>query len=229
VEGEPNEPGVVEVPVDRALFSKRDPHAADSQIDLTAFYTGVLRETFYGKIGGALDHDDDLSELATGLVTLGGVEFDIRGVIQLRRAEPLDKPAEMAAADDPVRVQGIPIEQEARQLHLLLGTIQPEADGTVIGSLVLHYADGETRSLDLVYGRDVREWWYDPAKGDTETTDRAQVVWTGLNPVANRASRRLRLYLNTRENPRPGVAIASFDFVSTMTHSAPFLIAVTVE
>ena len=85
----------------------------------------------------------------------------------------------------PSESMGSPSNQEAARLHLLLGTVQPEADGTVIGSLVLHYADGETRPLDLVYGRDVREWWYDPAKGDTEATDRAQVVWTGLNPVAH--------------------------------------------
>ena len=94
---------------------------------------------------------------------------------------------------------------------------------------MLHYADGETRPLDLVYGRDVRDWWYAPAKADAETTDRAKVVWTGLNPVANEYGRRLRLYLNTRENPRPGVKITSSDFVSAMTDSAPFLIAVTVE
>jgi hypothetical protein len=95
--------------------------------------------------------------------------------------------------------------------------------------LFLRYADGETRPLDLVYGRDVRDWWYDPAKADAETTDRAKVVWTGMNPVANEYGRRLRLYLNTRASPRPGVKITTFDFVSTMSESAPFLIAVTVE
>jgi hypothetical protein len=50
-----------------------------------------------------------------------------------------------------------------------------------------------------------------------------------MNPVANEFGRRLRLYLNTRESPRPGVKITTFDFVSTMSESAPFLIAVTVE
>jgi hypothetical protein len=83
--------------------------------------------------------------------------------------------------------------------------------------------------LDLVYGQDVREWWYDPDKPDAETTGRGQVVWTGTNPVANQYGKRLRLYLTTRENPRPGMKVTTFDFVSTMTDSAPFLIAVTVE
>jgi hypothetical protein len=228
-EGEAVEPRVVQVPLDRTLFAKRDPLAAVNQLDLTDFYTGELGETFCGKVGTTYDHDDDLSELPVGLVKLGGVAFDIRGVIQVRRTEPLGGPWELAASDDAVRVDGIPIQGTASRLHLLLGTIQSEADGTVVGRLLLRYADGETRTLDLVYGRDVRDWWYDLAKADAETTDRAKVVWTGLNPVANEYGRRLRLYLNTRENPRPGVKITGFDFVSAMSNSAPFLIAVTVE
>jgi hypothetical protein len=228
-EGEPTEPRVIQVPLDRDLFSTRDPRAGANQIDLTDFYSGELGETFYGKVGAGGEHDDDLSELPVGLVSIGGVDFDVRGVIQVRRAEPLGGPWELAASDDAVRVDGIPVQQEVARLHLLLGTILPEAEGAVIGSLVLHYADGETRPLDLVYGRDVREWWYDPAKTDAETADRAKVIWTGLNPVANEYGRRLRLYLNTQENPRPGVKLTTFDFASAMSKSAPFLIALTVE
>jgi hypothetical protein len=229
VEGEPAKPRVTQMPLDRALFAKRDPRATANQIDLTDFYTGELGETFQGKVGATNDHDDDLSELPIGLVKLDGVEFEIRGVIQIRRTELLGGPWELARSDDVVRVDAIPVQQEAARLHLLLGTSGPEAEGTVIGRLMLHYADGETRPLDRVYGRDVREWWYDPAQTDAETTDRAKVVWTGLNPVANEYGRRLRLYLNTRDNPRPGVKIMTFDFVSAMSNSAPFLIAVTVE
>ena len=124
VEGEPAEPRVVEVPIDRTLFPKRDPRAGRNQLDLTDFYTGELGETFHGKVGGSMDHDDDLSQLPVGLVELGGVEFDIRGVIQLRRTEPLGGAWELATLDDPVRVDGIPIQQEATRLHLLLGTVR---------------------------------------------------------------------------------------------------------
>jgi hypothetical protein len=232
VEGEPTEPRVIEIPIDRTLLPKRDPRAGGQQLDLTDFYTGELRETFHGKVAGISDHDDDLSQLPIGLVKLGGVEFDVRGVIQLRRAEPLGGAWELATLDDPVRVDGIPVQQEATRLHLLLGTVSEGtvlSGGTVIGRLELHYADGETRSLDLVYGRDVLNWWYEPAKADTETTDRARVVWTGTNPVANEFGHQLWLYLNTRDNPRPGVKLTTFDFVSAMSESGPFLIAVTVE
>jgi hypothetical protein len=210
----------------------RDPRTRANQLDLTDFYTGEFGETFHGKVASAFDHDDDLAELPVGLVELGGVAFDVRGVIQLRRAEPMGGGWELATLDDPVRVDGIPIQQEATRLHLLIGTVSEGtvlSGGTAIGRLELHYADGETQSLDLVYGRDVLEWWYDPAMADAETIDRARVVWTGTNPVADESGHRLRLYLNTRDNPRPGVKLATFDFVSTMTTSGPFLIAVTVE
>jgi len=238
--GEPTEPRVIQVPVDRTLFAKRDARVTASQVDLTQFYTGELGEMFHPPFIYTTEDegDDTLSELPIGLLKLDGIEFDVRGAIQVRRSEPLGEAAELAVSDDPVRVDGIPVQQEARRLHLLLGStgvempiigIRRELEGQAIGNLVLHYADGETRSLDLVYGRDVRDWWYAPAKIEAEPTDRAKVVWTGTNPVASLYSRRLRLYLNTRENPRPGVKITTFDFVSTMTTSAPFLIAVTVE
>ena len=127
VEGEPVEPRVVKVPIDRTLFPKRDPSAGRNQLDLTDFYTGELGETFYGKVGRVIDHDDDLSQLRVGLVELGGVTFDVRGLIQLRRADLRGGAWEFVTLDDPVRVDGIPIQQEATRLHLLLGTVRGEA------------------------------------------------------------------------------------------------------
>jgi hypothetical protein len=38
-----------------------------------------------------------------------------------------------------------------------------------------------------------------------------------------------RIHLNIRDNSRPGAKITTFDFVSAMSESGPFLIAVTVE
>src|SRR5438132_6875608 len=42
------------------------------------------------------------------------------------------------------------------------------------------YEDKTKAEIDIVYGRDVRDWWYaesDPA------ADRSKVAWTGENPV----------------------------------------------
>jgi hypothetical protein len=48
-------------------------------------------------------------------------------------------------------------------------------------------------------------------------------------PRHNPVRTRLRLFQTSRDNPRPDLEVVSFDFVSAMTTSAPFLIAVTVE
>jgi hypothetical protein len=94
---------------------------------------------------------------------------------------------------------------------------------------VLHYADGDSAELELLYGRDVRDWWFDPREATAETTDRGRVVWTGSNPVVETQGRSLRLYATTPENPRPAVKVTTIDWVSGMSRSAPFLIAITVE
>jgi len=222
-------PKIIELPVDRALFSNRDSGATPRQIDLTGFYTGELTEPFLPNIVGISKQDNDLSALPRGLVSLGGIVFDVRGVIQLRRSEPLGGPFEAAWENYPVRIDRIRVDQEVRRLHLLLGATSAETEGTVVGSLVLHYADGNPVQLDLVYGRDVRDWWWDPHGTAAEDTDRGRVVWTGRNPPADFAMRSLRLYVTSRENPFPEAEIASIDFVSAMSGSALFLIALTVE
>jgi hypothetical protein len=54
-------------------------------------------------------------------------------------------------------------------------------------------------------------------------------VWTGSNPFAREKGYQLRLYLTTIENPRPDEVVRSLDYVSAMSESAPFLIAITVD
>jgi WD40 repeat protein len=221
-------PEVIEIPVDRALFPKRDPGATPGQIDLTDYYTGELTEPFFPNLNGDRQ-DNDLSALPSGLLSLEGAWFDVRGVIQLRRAEPRGGPFEVVWRRYPVRINGIPVQQEFRRIHLLLGAAYAETEGTVVGNLVLHYADGATGRLDLVYARDVRDWWWDPNARVPEETDRGKVVWTGSNPVVLDANRSLRLYLTSLDNPFPGFKVVSIDLVSAMSESAPFLIALTVE
>jgi len=221
-------PKVIELPVDRASFPKRDPGATVKQIDLADYYTGELNEPFFLNFNTAR-HDSDLSGLPVGLVELGGVRFDIRGVVQLRLTTSSAGSWQVAWDSLPVRVEGIRVDQQVRRFHLLVGTVQPEKEGVAVATLVLHGTDGSKAGLDLVYGRDVREWSWDPAKPDREASDRGRVVWTGSNPVALQANRSLRLYLTSLENPAPGASIASVDFVSAMSGSAPFLVALTVE
>jgi hypothetical protein len=128
----------------------------------------------------------------------------------------------------PIRVEAIPVQQKIRRLHVLHGTISPEKEGAEVARFVWHYDSGQETS-PILYGRDVRDWWWRPESPEERTSDRSRVVWTGSNPVAREKGYSLRLYLTTIENPKPHELVNSLDYVSAMSESAPFLIALTVE
>lgn len=217
---------------DGAFWPKRDPQATSNLIDLTEHYNGVL-DSLIHPVNLVEDFDNDLSGLIPGLRAFGNVEFDVRGLVMLRRLEPLGGAWQRAWDKFPIRESGIRIERKFRRLHVLHSATKgavPTAvkDGTTIGSYVLHYSDGSQREFEIIYGRELGDWWQRRNKSDGDT-DRSKVVWTGSNPVAERNGATLRLFLSTYENPRSDVEVTAIDFVSNMTPAAPFLIAMTVE
>jgi WD40 repeat protein len=196
----------------------RDPTAGTNQLDLSGVYNAALNETWHPT--SSLDNlDQDLSVLPAGLRTLGSVQFDVRGVIQLGQSNP-----NWPQFPDRVR---IPIGRRFRQLHVLHGTDCLEREDTVIGSYRLHYADGQAQELEIRYGRDVRDWWMG---GDPKPPGRgSEVAWTAPRPGAPAADDGLRLYRSTYSNPHPDVEVIHIDFLSNIRQSAPFLVAMTVE
>jgi len=63
-----------------------------------------------------------------GLQTLAGVRFDVRGIVQLRRASPDCEPFPLAAR--------IPTDRTFRRLHVLHGTRWPVREGLPIAKVV---------------------------------------------------------------------------------------------
>jgi hypothetical protein len=55
------------------------------------------------------------------------------------------------------------------------------------------------------------------------------VAWRGENTATRRRGFSLQLYRTTWENPVPGAEIASLDFISRLSSSAPFLVAITAD
>jgi hypothetical protein len=155
-----------------------------------------------------------LAMLPKGVQTFDGVRWDVRGLIAL-----FGKHVPFAYPD---RVEGIPIGQRARRLHLLHGCGWSPPRGTLVGRYVLRYADGETRELPIVFGDDVHNWGTSLGKIDEVKT--AREAWRARSGEGD-----LRLYHRPYENPRPEVEIATLDVVSEKTDGAPFVVAVTLE
>jgi hypothetical protein len=126
----------------------------------------------------------------------------------------------------PQKVEGLKVSAKFDKLHVLHATAYSVADDTVIARYIVHYEDKSAETIDVVYGKDVRSWWYHD--GDKEPT-RGNVTWKGSNDAAKAAGSSLWLFLRTWRNPHPEKKVASIGLVSTLTEAAPFVVAMTVE
>jgi hypothetical protein len=199
-------------------YPLRSSDAEPNQIDLSAFYHSPLDQTWH--VGTAENH---LGNLPRGLVTLAGIEFDVRGVIQLSgRGLGSDRFSEA--------VRGIPLKLKTRRLHFLhsTGYAGPVPDGTEIGIYLVHFADGKIEEVPIVRGRQVYDWWPGLGDGIVDHANRSVRAWVGTNPARGNVGL-IVLSRTWWDNPRPDVEITHLDYVSRMTTAAPFLIAITAE
>jgi hypothetical protein len=125
----------------------------------------------------------------------------------------------------PEAVTGIQVNHKGAQLHFLNACFWATEPGTKLGDYVIHYADGQTRTAPIVYGRTIMDWWMHPG-GDAPTE--AQVVWQGSDPATRSMGMVTQLSDYVWDNPLPDVEISSVDLVSDLAESGPFLVALTV-
>ena len=189
-------------------------------IDLGAYYNAGLAETWLPS--ATVKSGNDLSALTPSVQKFNGVEFDARGVIQLTSSA-----VENLGAPLPREVAGIPVQRKVRRLHFLHGAAWDAPHGTVIGGYRIHYANGETREVKLVFGVNVREWWSSPQQ--VPITSEAAVAWQGANAASRAVGMAVRLYQMSWWNRLPDVEVSRLDFFSTLAKPAPFLLAVTAE
>ena len=195
-------------------------------IDLKSKANHKLKEMFH--TGNYTENH--LGSLPTGVQKLGGVKFKIGdGLLQLGSKQLPGKPE---------KIEGISVGRKLAKLHFLHSTgygSSPEGnplhvpDDTLIGEFIIHYEDKTTKEIDIAYGRDVRDWWH--AEGEKDP-DRSKVAWTGENVHSRAAGKKLRLYLTSWENPKPGTKITTIDYVTTQmteTAAALFCVAMTGE
>jgi hypothetical protein len=196
----------------------RDPSLSPDLIDLTDYYNTSLAENWERQGDGK-----NMAELATGVQTLAGVKFDIRGAIRLA-----DREGQWLDRHYPSRVLGIPVAQRCRRLHFLQASEgASKIEGTQLGSFVVRYANHQQWEIPIVYGQDLRDWF--TQTDETDSATRAEVAWRGNSEHSRRIGLSLRLYKRTWENPMPDVEIESIDFVLNPNPAVPCLLAITAE
>jgi RNA polymerase sigma factor (sigma-70 family) len=165
---------------------------------------------------------NDLNRLPRGVHKMGDAYFRIGERMVHVQSNRLMGP------ELPRAVKGIKVQARGHRLQILHATQWAVDPGTVIGAYLIHYADGSSERIPIVYGRNLVNWWIFPSRKDEPTG--ARVVWTGssnstdLNPGI-----KIRLFATTWTNPHPEKEVATLDMLSAGTECDPFLVAVTVE
>ncbi len=173
----------------------RSKQATPDLMDLAAYYTSSLK-------GG------NLGSLPSGVRAFSKAAFDIRGMIQLAGMKP---------SSHPDAVRGIAIHYKGEKIDFLHGAAGYAEEDSVIGNYVLHYANGVTKRIPLVYGRNIQ---------NSFGVDAVPVL---TDAAAVRTGKNVQVFKYTANNPLPGIEIKTMDFVSNNTRAAPFLIAMTIE
>jgi tetratricopeptide (TPR) repeat protein len=199
----------------------RDRRCRPEAIDLTDYYNAGLAEDWEHVMVGS-----NLAELPQGLQNFAGVEFDVRGLIQLASQNT------QREVHFPEHVQ-INLSRSCRRLHFLHAAVKGDEEGggnvgKQIGSYIVHFTNHPDWEIPLTYGRDLRDLWWAAKDGPPEAT-KAVIAWQGNNPAAKARGHGLRLFKSTWENPAPDAQVESIDFISSMAEPAPFLIAITTE
>jgi hypothetical protein len=173
-------------------------------IDLGPHVNQKLNERFHNYREG-----NDLATLPTGKQSFAGIAFTVGGgVVQL-------------GGEKPAKVEGIKVGTKVMKLYFLhaCGFCGNIPRNTPIGKYVVHYDDKSIEEIEIVYGRDVVDWWVQPGVSDPT---RGKVAWEGQNALSP-----IKLFLTTWENPNPEKRLVTLDYAAT--GGTPFCVAISAE
>jgi len=197
------------------VIPRREPRASPNLIDLTRFHNAGLGQSWLWGTGKS-----DLAALPQGVQSLAGVEFDVRGVIQVGWRSRIAPYTNLVA--------GITVEQSCHRLHFLHAAVNAfgETNGTPIGRYVIHHSNGQTNNIPIIIGQHLAHW----QKQTNEISTNLVPAWVQSEESAAKEKQPpARLFKFTWENPLPDVPIKSLDLISTHTNAAPFVVAITAE
>ena len=174
---------------------------------------------------------NNLSSLPGGESEFNGVRFKVEDGILHLGSTILDA--------RPEKVSDIKVDAKCSKLHFLHATCfgggpNQEGsplyvkDGTTIGEYVLTFDDKSTVSIPIVYGENVRDWFYVEGEPGIQ---RGKIAWNGVNERAPEVGAKIRLYQTDWKNTYPDKKILTIDYVGRKndTPAAPFCVAITLE
>lgn len=208
-------PPALDVPLGRMHFVDLSGHANAVRIDAD-------------QPSNDLNDLNDLRELPEGDQWFMGVKFR---VVQ----RYLHLGCYHALFELPESIEGISVGVPCSHLFFLHSTLFRASDNAQIAEYRVHFDDGTTDTISVVYGVDLRDFWH-RQKQDSCPTTLARIAWRGRNPAlasfqdVDLPSPRLRLFLSVWENPHPEKKIVSLDYLANFDFpTAPFCVAISCQ
>jgi hypothetical protein len=163
----------------------------------------------------------DIVDLPVGVARLDGVDFDIRGGIELRQVSAGNGSHTLRSAATGFSVPPVPV----AAFHVLMFTALalPEPSERLYANVRLHYRDGTQALLPIRTQREV--------PGMTDRDRPTPVGWAAVKRLMMIGEFHDQIYSNPRlPNPYPEKLIASVDLeTSNSGWAEPVFIAVTAE
>ena len=202
-----------------AGIPERSAQATARQVDLSNYYNQSLFDYVYRAQNVETASGRLWKELPVGLVTLDGVDFDLRGVVRLIGG---DKQSNPFFSKPPRQVEEIAVNQKATWIHVLhnCSFVYWIPHGNPIGRYLLHFEDGSEASLPIQYGKHLVTWTNNPHATPTH----AVIAWKEGDFQHTKS-----LVHCVWENPQPDKTIKAITFESAVSISSPFLYAISLE
>lgn len=186
------------------VYPVRSRQAIPDLVNLEDYYTHALDEDLMEAEGS------NLGSIAKGVKAYQNSVFDIRGLIFL------DHTGQKGPSSVSVKV-GL----KGRRLHLLQGAVGSVPTDTSVAVYTLHYADGRTRTVNMIYNRNVRDLW----DADQLPLTDARLVSLGKNIQGGCA----QLARYTINNPLPNIEVETIEITSSCPESRPIIVGMTLE
>jgi hypothetical protein len=210
----------------------RSPECGSNQVNLALYCNAISTTPWFS--GPDPDHpfnaqaQDSIDGFPiwtrNGVQEHHGLKFDVRAALQIEGQLSQENLGPRWIHSYPNAIKGIRIGARARRLHLLAGTIGVVETNAVVGIVQLKFGDGKSVELPLRYGEHLAS-----AQDDSFQSERLFPARSLSGEKLTPTDVRYSLHYFQLENPKPGEVILSFDFISGMRTSHPYILAMTLE
>jgi hypothetical protein len=153
-----------------------------------------------------------------------GLKFDVRAALQIEGQLSQENLGPLSTHSYPNSIKGVSIGAKARSIHLLAGTIGMAQKNDIVGIIEVKFGDSGAVELPLRYGEHLSD-----AQDDSFQSERLFPTRSLSRGKLTPSDVRYSLHYFQLENPRPGETIVSFNFISGMKPSHPYILGMTLE